>query len=41
LTAACLLLAGCSRERPAPVDAKALTPVALQVNWYAEAEFGG
>ena len=36
-----VLLSGCSREKPASGAAQGLTPVILQANWYAEAEYGG
>jgi len=39
--AAALLLAGCSREKPAAGAGPQPTPVVLQTNWYAEAEHGG
>jgi len=41
--AAALLLAGCSKEKEgaASVGAPKLTPIILQANWYAEAEYGG
>ena len=35
------LLAGCSREKAATGASQGLTPVVLQANWYAEAEYGG
>jgi NitT/TauT family transport system substrate-binding protein len=38
---AALLLAGCSKEKGAPAGGPRLTPVILQANWYAEAEYGG
>jgi NitT/TauT family transport system substrate-binding protein len=36
-----LLLAGCSKEANVSSGEQRLTPVILQANWYAEAEFGG
>jgi NitT/TauT family transport system substrate-binding protein len=39
--AVALLLSGCSREKAASGAAHGLTPVVLQANWYAEAEYGG
>jgi NitT/TauT family transport system substrate-binding protein len=42
LGAACALpLAGCSRQNGVSGGGPRLTPVVLQANWYAEAEFGG
>jgi NitT/TauT family transport system substrate-binding protein len=39
--AAALALSGCSRQAATPAGAPPPTPVTLQANWYAEAEYGG